>query len=117
MGDLLKRGVDWLAAQVQAHASRLVSYEGDTGTVTVSATLGQTLFRLDASVGAAVEFSDRDYLIVAADLGVQYPPKRGHQITDSDGVYEVLAPPDEAPYRNSDPYGVLLRIHCKKVSD
>lgn len=114
---MLLGGVEFLADEADEHAARSVSYKGDTDTLAgIAATIGTTMFRLDPTVGASVEFSDRDYLIRKTLLGSQFPPKRGHRITDSDGTYEVNCPaPDEPVWRPSDPFSIRLRIHTKRV--
>lgn len=89
----------------------------------VSATLGQTAFRIDDPVkGSRIERTDRDFLVAAEDLiigGVAVEPQRGDQVLQTVGssthTYEVLAPNAEPPWRWADAHRKVLRIHTKLV--
>jgi hypothetical protein len=65
-----------------------------------------------------MEWTDRDFLI-RADLlviaGNRITPERGDTVVDDGKVYEVMAPAGEPPWRVSDPFGHMLRIHAKFV--
>jgi hypothetical protein len=123
MSDLLEAGMAWLASQLKTHVSRLVIYQRDDAQVAIQATVGRTLLKLDDGEGGVVlQWTDRDFLISAADLvlgGSLTLPQRGDRIRETLGavtrVYEVMAPGDEPPWRHSDPYGKVLRIHTKLV--
>ncbi len=123
MPDLLQTGSDWLADRLKTHASRQVVYRRGAQQVTVQATMGRTLLKLDDGYGGVrMEWTDPDFLIHAADLvlgGSITLPKRGDQIRETVGtqtfVYEVMAPGKEPPCRFSDPYRKVLRIHTKQV--
>jgi hypothetical protein len=123
MPDLLETGSDWLADQLKTHASRQVVYGRGVEQVTVQATIGRTLLKLDDGFGGVrMEWTDRDFLIHAADLvlgGSATLPERGDQIRETVGtqtfVYEVMAPGREPPWRWSDPYRKVLRIHAKQI--
>jgi hypothetical protein len=76
----------------------------------------------DGYGGVRIEWTDRDYLIQAADLVLgaeQIVPERGDRVLDTTGavtlIYEVMAFGGEPPWRFSDPFGKLLRIHTKFV--
>jgi len=124
MPDLLQTGLTWLADQLKAHASRAVIYERTGEQVTVQATLGRTLLKLDDGYGGVrMEWTDRDFLIQAADLvlaGNPVLPERGDRIRETVGakvyVFEVLAPGKEPPWRWSDPFRKTLRIHTKEIA-
>ena len=124
MADLLSRGQAWLASQLKSHASREVIYGRGTSQVTVSATIGQTLLKLDDAYGGVrMEWTDRDFLIQAADLDFgsgAITPERGDWIKDTVGsvvrTYEVAAYGGEPPFRTSDPFGIVLRIHTKCIA-
>jgi hypothetical protein len=123
MPDLLQTGSDWLADQLKTHAARAVVYRRGVLQVSVQATVGRTLLKLDDGYGGVrMEWTDRDYLIQAADLvlsGTRVLPERGDLIRETVGtrtyVYEVMAPGKEPPWRWSDVYRKLLRIHTKQV--
>ena len=123
MPDLLQTGSDWLANQLKTHASRAVVYRRGALQVAVQATVGRTLLKLDDGYGGVrMEWTDRDFLIHAADLvlgGTPTLPERGDLIRETQGaktfVYEVMAPGKEPPSRWSDVYRKVLRIHTKQV--
>jgi hypothetical protein len=118
MPDLLHFGLDWLAGKLKEHASRTVVYRRGGNQVSVQATIGRTLMKIAVDEGVRMEWTDRDFLIVAADLvlaGNRIDPLRGDQVIDAGRVYEVMAPGGEPPWRWSDPFGHMLRIHTKFV--
>ena len=97
MPDLLQTGSDWLADQLKTHASRQVVYRRGAQQVAVQATVGRTLLKLDDGFGGVrVEWTDRDFLIHAADLVLGASvvlPERGDKVRETVGtktfVYEV----------------------------
>jgi hypothetical protein len=123
MSDLLQTGTEWLADQLKTHASRQVVYRRGADEVAVQTTVGRTLLKLgDDYGGVRMEWTDRDFLIHAADLvlgGTVVLPERGDQIRETQGtktfVYEVMAPGKEPPWRWSDPHRKMLRIHTKQI--
>ncbi|MBM3984020.1 MAG: hypothetical protein FJ304_27880 [Planctomycetes bacterium] len=123
MPDLLRTGSDWLADMLKEHASRPVVYLRGAVEVTMQATIGRTLLKLDDGYGGVrMEWTDRDFLIHAADLvlgAVTVLPERGDTVRETQGdktlVYEVMAPGKEPAWRWSDAYRKVLRIHTKQV--
>jgi hypothetical protein len=123
MPDLLQTGSDWLADHLKTHASRSVVYWRGLQQVTVQATVGRTLLKLNDGYGSVrMEWTDRDFLIHAADLvldGSPTLPERGDIIRETQGsktfVYEVMAPGGEPPWRWCDVFRKVLRIHTKQV--
>jgi hypothetical protein len=123
MPDLLQTGSDWLADQLKTHASRPLVYRRGAQQVAMQATVGRTLLKLDDGFGSVrMEWTDRDFLIHAADLvlgGSATLPERGDVIRETQGtttfVYEVMAPGKEPPWRWSDVFRKVLRIHTKQV--
>ncbi|HMP05787.1 MAG TPA: hypothetical protein PJ982_05515 [Lacipirellulaceae bacterium] len=124
MPDLLQSGQAWLADQLHEHVATEVTYRRGAEELTVRATIGRTLLKLDDGYGGVrLEWTDRDYLIRAADLalgGSPTQPQRGDQIREAVGaqtlVYEVLAPGDEPPWRWADPHRRMVRIHTKQIA-
>jgi len=121
MPDMLHFGLEWLAGKLKDHASQPVVYRRGAEEIAVSATIGRTLMKLaDGEGGVRMEWTDRDFLI-RADLlviaGNQITPERGDRVIDDGKVYEVMAPGGEPPWRVSDPFGVMLRIHTKFVGN
>ena len=123
MADLVQTGSDWLADQLKEHVSRQVVYRRGAQEVAVQATIGRTLLKLDDGYGGVrMEWTDRDFLIHAADLvlgAVAVLPERGDKVRETVGsttfVYEVMAPGKEPAWRWSDGFRKLLRIHTKQV--
>jgi hypothetical protein len=123
MPDLLRTGSDWLAEMLKEHASRPVVYRRGTDEVVVQATIGRTLLKLDDGYGGVrMEWTDRDFLIHAADLvlgGNPTLPERGDLIRETQGgkvfVYEMMAPGKEPAWRWSDVFRKVLRVHAKQV--
>ncbi len=123
MPDLLRTGSDWLAEMLKEHASRPVAYRRGADEVAVQATIGRTLLKLDDGYGGVrMEWTDRDFLIDAADLvigGNAVLPERGDVIRETQGgktfVYEVMAPGKEPAWRWSDGFRKVLRVHAKQV--
>ena len=92
--------------------------------VDVMATYGQKLMRThDQLEGVRIEWTDLDFIIVAADLhfsdGLLITPKRGHQIyitvANTVQIYEVLPFGNDPPWRWSDAYNLMYRIHTKHM--
>jgi hypothetical protein len=123
MADLLETGQAWLADKLQEHAARSVVYHRGAQNVAVLATIGRTLLRLDdGDGGVRMAWTDRDFLIPAANLvlnGITVTPETGDRITETVGLntstFEVMAYGGEPPWRYSDPFGKLLRIHTKFI--
>lgn len=123
MADILHAGQEWLADQLKEHASRQVVYQRGLQQVSVQATIGRTLLKLDDGYGGVrMEWTDRDFLIQSADLvlgAAAVTPERGDRIRETVGaktsVFEVMPYGGEPPWRFSDPFGKLLRIHTKFV--
>jgi hypothetical protein len=120
---LLEWGQSWLNNQLQQFASREVVYQREASTLTVQATVGRTLLKLDDGYGGVLlQWTDRDFLIRAEDLviaGQTILPQRGDRVHEvQSGVtytYEVLAPGKEPVWKWSDLYRSLLRIHTKQI--
>jgi hypothetical protein len=120
MSDQLSQAAEWLNDQRQAHLARTVTYRRGGLSVQLSATRGQTVFRLADGYGATVRTVQRDYLVAASDLildGAVTLPIRGDQIVDDTEVYEVMGPGSNEPdWRFADPDRLALRIHVKHVA-
>ena len=121
--DLLERGATWLDEQRHAHLTRTVTYERGADSVQLRATIGRTVFEQTDEYGIVHRIESRDFLVRSADLvlaGQPTLPQAGDRIREADGgvthVYEVMAPGTEPPWRYSDPYRRVLRIHTKHVA-
>ena len=125
MGDLLDRGAAFLDAQRHQHLSRPVLYRRGTDEKEVQATIGKTEFEQVDDVGGAGlihRVESRDFLVRTAELDLgagPILPRAGDQMRETVGtsvfVYEVNAPGGQPPWRYSDPYRRVLRIHTKHI--
>ena len=125
MGDLLDRGAAFLEAQRHQHLSRPVVYRRGTDEKEVQATIGKTEFEQVDDVGGAGlihRVESRDFLVRTAELDLgagPILPRAGDQVRETVGtsvfVYEVNAPGGQPPWRYSDPYRRVLRIHTKHI--
>lgn len=120
MADLLGAGLDWLEQQRERFLTRPVIYRRGAQEVTVPATVGRTVFRLDTGPGVTERIETRDYLIAATHLVGFGLPLRGDRVIEEAGgqrhTYEVLAPGREPHWRWSDPNRRTYRIHTKHLT-
>jgi hypothetical protein len=123
VGDLLDRGVAFLDAQRHQHLSRPVLYRRGTDEKEVQATIGRTEFEQADDAGLIHRVESRDFLVRTADLDLgagPILPRAGDQVRETVGlsvfVYEVNAPGGQPPFRYSDPYRRVLRIHTKHIA-
>ena len=130
MSDILKTGAAWLGQQLKASASETVTYTRGAVSVSVQATLGQSLLKLDDNFDGRIQRTDADFVIIAQDLTDAFAarsstfgePKRGDRITvgfpEGNRVYEALAPGREPCWKWEDAVGhTLLRIHGTYVAN
>ena len=123
MSNMLATGAAYLEAQRTAHAAQTVVYVRGSDSVSVTATIGRTIFRTENSFGFIEHYEARDYLILVADLvidGVALDPTPGDKIQETVGstvyTYEVMAPGGEPCRRHSDDFRITWRIHTKQVN-
>ena len=123
MGDLLDRGAAFLDAQRHQHLSRLVLYRRGTDEKEVQSTIGKTEFEQADDAGLIHRVESRDFLVRTAELDLgagPILPRAGDQVRETAGlsvfVYEVNAPGGQPPFRYSDPYRRVLRIHAKHIA-
>jgi len=123
--DFMSRGMAWLATRQQSTMSQPIVYRRGNDVVAICATIGSTMFQIsDEDGGIRMERSDRDFLIVAADLvlsGSPVKPVRGDTIKQNIGgtifTYEVFPYNGEQPYRWSDTYRNRFRVHTKLITE
>jgi hypothetical protein len=116
MADLLEQGSRWLEAQRTKHCTRDVTYVRGAASVVVKATVGRTQYETDDGHAVRVDFTERDFLIQAADLVLSdhaVTPQPGDQVRESQNgqvlVFEVI------DWRYSDPYRQTFRMETKHV--
>lgn len=118
--DMLGLGAAFLAANQRRYAAVSVEYRRGGDTAVVPAVIGQTVRRTSPEAGGGIERTDRDWLIVPADLvinGEQVEPAAEDLIVETVGdktrTYEVRPAVDEPAWRWSDPRHSRYRIHTK----
>ena len=126
MGDILDRGAAFLESQRHQHMTRTVVYRRGVDDKEVQATIGKTEFEQADDSGLIHRTESRDFLVRTADLDVGAGlilPRAGDQVRETVGtvggsvfVYEVNAPGGQPPFRYSDPYRRVLRIHTKHIA-
>ena len=122
MGDLLDRGSAFLDDQRHKHMSRTVVYQRGAEAKEVLATIGRTEFEQADDAGLIHRVESRDFLVRTADMDLGSGltlPRAGDQVRETVGtqvfVYEVNAPGGQPPFRYSDPFRRVLRIHTKHI--
>jgi hypothetical protein len=122
VGDLLDRGSAFLDDQRHRHMSRAVVYQRGPDIKELQATIGKTEFEQADDAGLIHRVESRDFLVRTADLDLgagPILPRAGDQVRETVGtqvfVYEVNAPGGQPPFRHSDPYRRVLRIHTKHI--
>ena len=123
MGDLLDRGSAFLDDQRHKHLSRTLVYQRGAEAKEVQATIGKTEFEQADDAGLIHRVESRDFLVRTADMDLGSGltlPRASDQVRETVGtqvfVYEVNAPGGQPPFRFSDPYRRVLRIHTKHIA-
>ena len=123
MVSMLRTGTEWLRDKRVSHMSRTVVYRRVDNTVSVSATVANSSFEQTESNALVGHLEFRDFIIRTADLilaSVNVLPEIGDLVDEvREGItytYQVTAPGIESPWRYSDPYKNILRIHTKLLT-
>ncbi len=123
MTDMLQKGLELLQQMQNKFASVEVSYQRDVETITVNATLGETMYDIEDECGITVKTQIMDFLIASEDLilaGGRTEPKVGDCVRytrpNRTDVYEVMSLGAESHFRYCDPYNLTLRIHTKLIN-
>lgn len=121
--NMLDDAMSWLTDSLLDNMSVGVVYQRGALAVGLRALAGRTLLKLnDEDGGIRMEWVDRDYLIKTSDLllgGSLAHPERGDRVFETKGgvrhVYEVGAPQGETPWRWSDEFHTMIRVHTKLI--
>jgi hypothetical protein len=116
VADLLEQGSRWLEDQRTKHCTRELTYVRGAASTVVKATVGRTEYETDDGTAVRIAFTERDFLILAADLNLGSGPTlpvRGDTIREpQDGtVYEF----EVLDWRWSDLYRQTFRIETKLI--
>lgn len=101
-----------------------ITYTRGAETITITASVGRTVFASQQDGKARVEFGEIDLVIDSADLvlgGVKSEPARGDRVGITlDGTamtLELMIPQTREPaWRYSDPERKRIRLHLKRVA-
>ncbi len=123
MGDMIANAVRWLNDQRSKHASFTAIYSRGGIEIELPVTVGNTAFEFSSDESVTTQSKVIDFLVEAGLLlldGIPMDPERGDRISFVIGgnlrAYEVLDFAGTGCYSESDPYGVVLRLHTKLVS-
>jgi hypothetical protein len=118
MANLLKKGIEFLADKLKAHASETVIYKRGADSVNICASFGKTDYKIEDDSGFQIGGQVTDFLFDAADLvidGLLTVPKAGDRVEVDGKVYEALFINDGC-WRHSDPFRKMIRLHTKEVN-
>lgn len=119
MTNLMRRAQAWLSDRLTERCGEPVLYSRGNVSVTMTAVRGMTTHEQQDQTGAIVMAHVHDFLLHTETLMVSIIgglPKRGDIITDDSGTqYEVLSLGDSPPWRFSDPQGIKIRVHTKRI--
>ncbi len=123
MANLLKTGADWLAGQLEDHASEVVEYVRGTAVCSLKAARGSSDFESLDEFGGAVLIRSVDFLVRRSrlDLGEgETEPAVGDLVIVCEGqktvTYEVTPfGPNQQHFRPSDQNRQMWRIHTQRV--
>ena len=96
MPNLLAQGAAWLEQQRTKHLTTTVTYVRNDVQIAVPATIGRTKYEAEDGQVVRIEFTDRDFLVLAADLvlnGQVTEPDRGDLIREGPREFEVTSDP------------------------
>ena len=99
-----------------------VSYFRGVSSVTLDATIGETIFEEEQEFGRFLRWEMRDYLVTVSELdfgGGPVEPIQGDRIEETVGAklfnYQVTAPPRTPVFKFSDRFRQTFRIHTKLI--
>lgn len=111
---LLEEAAEWLNDQREKCLSVPIVYRRKGKMpVSMTASVGRTLFRAENEYGVTIRVESRDFLVSVDQMPRE--PQRGDRITYAGRIYEVLAPNGETVWRWSGPQHVTRRIHTKEI--
>lgn len=118
MNPAIARAVAGFAKTLQQVGGNQVTYARGDYQVTLTATKARVLRSLDID-NARLEAEEQDWILTAAELALNDEtvlPARGDTIEHCGQTYAVLGGNDTPSWRPHDQYGLMLRVHTKRVS-
>lgn len=111
---ILEEAAEWLNDQREKCLSVPIVYRRKGKMpVSMTATVGRTLFRAENEYGVTIRTESRDFLIGVDRMPEE--PQRGDRIVYAGREFEVLAPNGEPVWRWSGAQHVTRRIHTKEI--
>ena len=116
MGDLLRKGSQWLEQMRTSHCSSPVEYRRPPDAYSVNATYGKTDFAVADESGLTITAHVWDFLILAEDFSQEgFEPEAADVIAADGRRYEIMNLAGDGCWRWSDPYRQTYRIHTKDI--
>jgi hypothetical protein len=112
--NVLDSAMQSLASQLQTHVATPIVYSREGASVPVTATRGSTMYEGSDSDGVIHRTTARDYLVPTDVFPFTDPPRDGDLIQDGSETYVVASMVGAQPYRFSDQYKRIYRIHTKR---
>jgi hypothetical protein len=120
MSNVLEEGTEWLAGELQAFASRAVTYRrGGLVSSPIAAIPAQQMYEVIDEDGFATSVQYFDWSIPAVDLvlgNARIEPRQGDRIIDGNVAYDVLPVGKRPCVEPIDPAGILLLLHTRRVN-
>jgi hypothetical protein len=118
--NVLEEGTEWLASELQAFASRAVTYRrGGLVSSPIAAVPAQQMYEVVDEDGFATSVQYFDWSIPAVDLvlgSARIEPRPGDRILDGSVSYDVLPVGKRPCVEPIDPAGILLLLHTRRVN-
>ena len=118
--NMMRRGTIQIRDSLRKAASEPVLYQRGLTAFTCRAVVGQTTYNTLGDDGIEIGGHETDFLIdkrYLVDGDEQIEPKPGDIIETQDfGDFEVLPLSGQGCWRYSDAYGMVYRIHAKRVN-
>lgn len=115
MSTPLENAASALWSALKPAAGESVTYSQGATTVTATALPGSSPIVAETLEGTIRTDKSQDFVFKSADL-LGVVPQRGDTIMWGSRKFEVIQPGADRQYYYSDPYQVMIRVHCKEIS-
>lgn len=111
---MLQKGSEYLQQRLLECASVAVVYSREATQIQIDqVVIGRFHFTYENEYGITQHLRTRDFLIPAEELASLGEPMQGDRIIENGNIFEVLHIPNEPPWRWSDEFNQVFRIHAK----
>jgi len=112
MSNILSAGIDMLSASRTSYASEDVVYTRGTNSETISATPTQPFDEFEIREVTGINKRMMSFILNVADLpSFASEPASGDLLTFDGNTYKAIPFDGTMVYKQSDPYGVQIRIY------